>query len=358
MKLETVAIRLRNALLERMSENELHQIDRIRLQLVKSTKHPEKLPVSSLFAYRFLKALNPIQDRFIDKKLTGTLRFSWQKAYQLFLDKSLDHCEQIKNIPEYLSQFDQFIPDDIEQLLQKYNISAGNYSALRSLQWFRQEKNFMPFIISCKLLKDFEKRGKLFRWSNRKYLWRTRHQSNKIITEINHAFGNLPSTLLLNILDKIGDKSKLNPYLVQYYEDPRHRAFQNYIQNNQTKKNSLGIFQDIVPIADAVQNTYFKEYQEKIKVEWLNHYATRKLAHYNFKEDTIGLSLIFDLPKIDKNILKFIIYHEMLHKHLGLKVAKKRMQAHTPEFRKMERIFPQFQELDAKLSNYAQGKIE
>jgi hypothetical protein len=43
-------------------------------------------------------------------------------------------------------------------------------------------------------------------------------------------------------------------------------------------------------------------------------------------------------------VVEFVLYHELLHKHHGVKLVNRNYMAHTPEFRRSEQQFYHYQQ--------------
>jgi hypothetical protein len=52
--------------------------------------------------------------------------------------------------------------------------------------------------------------------------------------------------------------------------------------------------------------------------------------------------------------VEFILYHELLHKHYGIQWLNGKCMVHTPEFKRSERKFSQFQEAETFLKKFRQ----
>lgn len=80
----------------------------------------------------------------------------------------------------------------------------------------------------------------------------------------------------------------------------------------------------------------------------------RTLGSYNFHNDTITISgLMKDAPT---ELLDYIMYHEVLHKKLKFDHKKKNRIHHTSEFRKKEKEYENFDEIEKKLDTYLKKK--
>jgi hypothetical protein len=82
----------------------------------------------------------------------------------------------------------------------------------------------------------------------------------------------------------------------------------------------------------------------KPRLTWNQTITHRKFGHYLYATDTVMVSVSLDRPDVPAYVLDFIMYHELLHKDLGLKTVNGRNYGHTPEFRQAERSYPKYKE--------------
>jgi len=123
----------------------------------------------------------------------------------------------------------------------------------------------------------------------------------------------------------------------------------------QPRQPGQGIFHDLNLIADSVAQIWFPQMSPRPQARWLAAFSVRKLAHYHLSKDEIALSLVFDSLEVPREILQYLVYHELLHKEVGIAKVKGRHLAHTPAFKARERQFPGFGELEKKISLYLHG---
>lgn len=57
----------------------------------------------------------------------------------------------------------------------------------------------------------------------------------------------------------------------------------------------------------------------------------------------IRINLVLDKKGVPACYVRFVVYHELLHAHLGITVKNGRRQVHPPEFRRRERLFREYQ---------------
>lgn len=76
----------------------------------------------------------------------------------------------------------------------------------------------------------------------------------------------------------------------------------------------------------------------------------RTLATYNYHDDTIRVSEVF--RGAPERILAFLLYHESLHKLLKYEEKGQRNRHHTTRFRRMERLFENYEAIDDEIGRY------
>jgi len=96
-----------------------------------------------------------------------------------------------------------------------------------------------------------------------------------------------------------------------------------------------------------VNKIFFLEELEKPNLKWGRN-AFRKLASYNFHDDTITVSTIFKNAR--QEVLDYLMYHELLHKHHKFKNKNGRSFFHTSAFKADERKYPYQKEIEIEIS--------
>ncbi len=95
---------------------------------------------------------------------------------------------------------------------------------------------------------------------------------------------------------------------------------------------------------NKVNEKYFSGIMEKPNFAW--HSSTRRLASYNYHTDTLSVSDIF---RERRDIIDYLIYHELLHKKLKYSSTKSRAIHHSTLFREMERQFDNAELLEKEI---------
>lgn len=104
---------------------------------------------------------------------------------------------------------------------------------------------------------------------------------------------------------------------------------------------------DLEKVFNRVNATYFSGKMARPKLMWNRVLTTSRMGHYNLARDAIMISITLDAPDVPEYVVDFVMYHELLHKQLGVTVSNGRRNVHTPEFRAAERRFLQYHQAHA-----------
>lgn len=97
---------------------------------------------------------------------------------------------------------------------------------------------------------------------------------------------------------------------------------------------------------NRINERYFYGVVEKPNLKWGSR-SSSKLGYYEYQTDTITISSIFkDAPE---HLLDYIMYHEALHKKHKFDVKNGRSYHHTAKFKKDEREFENWKNIEAEL---------
>lgn len=87
---------------------------------------------------------------------------------------------------------------------------------------------------------------------------------------------------------------------------------------------------------NRINDLYFGGMLDKPNLQWGSD-STSKLGSYEYGSDTITISTIFKNSK--RELLDYVMYHEMLHKKFKFQSRNGRNLHHSAEFKKMEALF-------------------
>ncbi len=96
---------------------------------------------------------------------------------------------------------------------------------------------------------------------------------------------------------------------------------------------------------------------EKPNLVW-GKASTRKLACYNFHNNTVTVSTVF--KESPKHVLDFLMYHELLHKKFQFSHKNGRASYHSSAFRAAERQFPGYpaveKDIETEIRRHKRGQ--
>jgi hypothetical protein len=114
-----------------------------------------------------------------------------------------------------------------------------------------------------------------------------------------------------------------------------------------------GVQHDLDASFDRVNAAYFQGAMSRPHLVWSRTFATRKFGHYEIADDTIMVNMVLDRPTVPEFVIDLIVYHELLHKQIGITWKNNRVAAHTPELARRERQFKHYDEAKAILRKLA-----
>ena len=119
-----------------------------------------------------------------------------------------------------------------------------------------------------------------------------------------------------------------------------------------------GVFQNFTQRVLQVKALHFPQMDGIPKIRWLSKFTTRKLAHYNATKDEVAFSLIFDHQQAPSEVLNYLVFHELLHRQIGVVRKNGRLSAHTKEFRQCEQSYPGYEVIDQQIREFILARIQ
>ncbi len=114
-----------------------------------------------------------------------------------------------------------------------------------------------------------------------------------------------------------------------------------------------GVYRDLGASFKRINEKYFSGSMPRPRLTWSQSFTGRKFGHYDFIRDMVMISCSLDRNEVPQYVLDFVVYHELLHKKLGVDWRNGRAKAHTREFRIQERMFERYCEAEASLQELA-----
>jgi len=117
-----------------------------------------------------------------------------------------------------------------------------------------------------------------------------------------------------------------------------------------------GIHHDLGVSFNRVNAEYFRGGLQRPKLVWGESFTMRKFGHYDGIRDTVMVSSSLDRLDVPPFAVDFVIYHELLHRTMGVAYTNGRRAAHTPAFNRQERAFKLFKQAEAVLARLGKAR--
>jgi len=109
---------------------------------------------------------------------------------------------------------------------------------------------------------------------------------------------------------------------------------------------TLGVHHDLQGIFDALNSEYFGS-SVRARITWGASRARRRarirtLGSYSYSSGLIRINPLLDEKRVPGYFVAFVVYHEMLHAHMGVGMNAVRRSIHPKEFRERERLFKDY----------------
>jgi SprT-like family len=131
----------------------------------------------------------------------------------------------------------------------------------------------------------------------------------------------------------------LSPEMRQRSRDVRRRR-----SRPRPARGPRGRAYDLECLFRKLNGEYFNHALPQPGLSWTERSSRRVLGSYEFDEDTIFLSRWLDSPRVPEYVVRYVLFHEMLHVRHGMRVEGIREIVHPPEFRRQERAFSHYRE--------------
>jgi hypothetical protein len=117
-----------------------------------------------------------------------------------------------------------------------------------------------------------------------------------------------------------------------------------------------GIHHDLGVSFNRVNAEYFRGRLERPKLVWGESFTMRKFGHYDSIRDAVMVSSSLDRLDVPSFAVDFVVYHELLHRSIGVAYTNGRRAAHTPAFKRQEKAFKLFREAEAVLARLVKAR--
>jgi hypothetical protein len=116
------------------------------------------------------------------------------------------------------------------------------------------------------------------------------------------------------------------------------------VAGSEAAPTTQGRHHNLEEVFARVNARYFGRALDRPRLTWNQTLSQRKFGHYQPSSDTVMVSITLDDPGVPAHVIDFVMYHELLHKELGVQIVRGRRLAHTRAFREKEKRFPRHKE--------------
>lgn len=232
---------------------------------------------------------------------------------------------------------------------------------LRAYQWFSflsDQNNFDDHFRTLKRLYHGVPDGHIELY-NLGGLYRVQKKKGARSLVINEAFIRAPRSVVKDLMAAV-NSPKDGAHRSRIRQYARREEFQEAVLAMEMigirpEGKTRGEVYDLEEVFKRVNKRYFRDRVEMPVLTWNKIITHRKFGHYVPATDTVMISIALDVKDVPPYVIDYVMYHEMLHKKLGVKVVNGRQIAHTPEFRAQEKRFKHYPQAQAFLNKLSLG---
>ena len=185
-------------------------------------------------------------------------------------------------------------------------------------------------------------------------LYRARPRAETLDITINEGFVGAPDDVIRALVCAVllGDSQTEHRDVIRRYAESD--AFAEVMEalelaTVEATDQPEGRHHNLDEIFARVNAAYFDGALSRPRLTWNKTITHRKMGHYQIPTDTVLISITLDSPDVPAYVVESVMYHELLHKKLGVTVVNGRRYAHTSDFREAERRFARYEEAKAFL---------
>jgi predicted metal-dependent hydrolase len=165
--------------------------------------------------------------------------------------------------------------------------------------------------------------------------------------QFRHAPDNILELLAIILLAKV--------YKVKVGRDIRN-GYNDYVDIlkdalPQKKHNRLDAYSakghifDLSMIFKQLNEVYFANILTMPIVGWSRNKSYWRLGFYDKERNLLVISRIFDQSTVPEKIVRYLVYHEMLHIYYPSERKNSRRIIHSIEYRETEKQYPEYQDI-------------
>jgi len=175
------------------------------------------------------------------------------------------------------------------------------------------------------------------------YLYRRQTNHRKTILQINEVYIIAPLEIKKSIISAAFSRrqTKQIQAIKEYSSTSDFRRTNDLISGDPiaNRISCRGERYDLSILFHKLNKEYFRGQLSQPRLVWSSRRSIRRLGYYHPEINTIGVTRKLEDKKIPRMLVEYVLYHEMLHQHFGIKNHNGRRYAHTIVFRTAEKKF-------------------
>jgi hypothetical protein len=337
--------------------------------ILKGSGGVRTLPSPSRRAYEFLRSIE-WENIQAGQSTTSLTQFNWP-GLNARLDAWLDRLSslwadaELDAIAKSVDLQHRRIESDVERLkIPPESLSPTTRKVRGWVAYFSLPDNLRQYVHAVgRARRSLDALGKRWRWKGPTMIhFRPANVIYRVIPSATRTTVWFPTPMIVfedasfaavaeMIVSK--DPARRTQVLAAMQSEPYERLRTELEILGGVAEQTRGVTHDLQASFDRVNAGFFGGRMPRPRLTWNRVFTGRKFGHYDFLRDTVMLSSTLDQPKVPQFVVDYVMYHELLHKEMGVDVVNGRRYAHTREFHHAERRFPRLAEADAILNDLA-----
>lgn len=170
-----------------------------------------------------------------------------------------------------------------------------------------------------------------------------------MLLRLHNMFYNAPENILRGVTNWIKYPQKGSSLLKQFMKENKSLV-RTPAKSSKSRRilNAVGRYYDLRKIFARINADYFESRLE-MRITWgkklnFRHTKSMQLGTFCPESGVITISRRLDSIRVPQYFLSYVVYHEMLHAHVGIKRgANGRRKVHGRDFKALERKFADYE---------------
>jgi hypothetical protein len=191
------------------------------------------------------------------------------------------------------------------------------------------------------------------------YIYQIKIHLRQVEISIHEAMITAPREIKKDLLlaALAGNKAALRN-LRKYCSSSGYYQTENLIRGSHKGQGSspTGQFIDLVEVFERVNHEYFQGGLNQPQLTWSQKRSYRRLGTYSAQLDLVTISRALDHADYPTYAIDFIMYHELLHKKMGVQRANSGKRNHTKLFKDLEKRYKFFEQANEFIKTLAPSR--